>query len=100
MSGAHGPPVTQLGRCANASPTYVQLTRSSDRRIGIRWKLKPVALRSSSLSGSVVQYAYQYGSPIVRPRITEGSAQLSTSPSPGTAARSGFWYGFVLASAA
>jgi hypothetical protein len=43
-----------------ASPTYSQFTRSSDRIVGMRWKTSsPAASRSSSLSGSVVQYMYQ-----------------------------------------
>src|SRR3954470_3785447 len=95
MSGAHIPDVgaSHDGRAANASPTYVQWTRSTERRIGIRWNLKPPdASRSPPFSGSVVQYAYQPGSPAVRLRMTVGSAQLSTRPPPGIEISSGFVY--------
>src|SRR5687767_10131654 len=51
----------------------------------------PPASRSSSLSGSVVQYMYQRPSDSW-PCITVGSAQLSTVASPGTTGSSGFWY--------
>src|SRR5215213_6500477 len=95
ISGAHNPAsaVAHEGLLVNASPTYVQCTRSVDRSCGTRRKLNPVSVRSSSLSGSVVQYMYQYPSSAGSwPRITDGSAQLSTRPSPGTVSVSGFSY--------
>jgi hypothetical protein len=75
MSGAQRPAVgvAHTGRLAaeNASPTYVQFTRSSERRIGIgRWVVSP------ALSGSLVPKAYQNSS---LPRIRAGSANVSAA---------------------
>ena len=63
--------------------------------VGIRWKTgSPSASTSSSFNGSVVQYRYQTCWPSIVspswPRMTVGSAQLSTVPSPGTTGASGF----------
>jgi hypothetical protein len=54
-----------------ASPTWVQLTRSDERAIGMR-----CGVPSPSLSGSEVPYAYQYPS---LARISDGSANVSAN---------------------
>src|SRR3954470_3518699 len=58
ISGAQMPAVgvAHEGRLLNASPTYVQWTRSRERICGTRWKLNASPVRSASLSGSDVQY--------------------------------------------
>src|SRR3954447_15144860 len=65
--------------------------------VGTGWNVgSPVPEESPSLSGSVVQYMYQLRDSSARPRMTVGSAQLSTVPAllpPGGIPRaSGLWY--------
>src|ERR671922_1878829 len=67
---------------------------SRDLYMGMLWKFNaPSVSRSASFRGSSVQYRYQSLSPGSCPRITAGSAQLSTKPpAAGTSSVMGFLY--------
>lgn len=93
-SGAHMPPLIHAGLVLNASPAYVQCTRSVDRNVGTLW-MSGVPSGPSSVAdkASDVQYRYQcVARRAEATRKTLGSAQLAAWLPSGSLSLSGLRY--------